>query len=163
MGLNDLRRAYRAAPLAPSELHDDPIVQVARWIAEARDRFADPTEVNAMALATADQYGRPSVRTVLLTGIDECGVTFFTHRGSRKARELQANPYAALCLHWQPIFRQVRISGRCSEVSTQEIDSYFARRPADAKRRAWGFTQSTPIADRAALQQRAAQLRTLYP
>jgi len=114
MGLNDLRRAYRAAPLAPSELHDDPIVQVARWIAEARDRFADPTEVNAMALATADQYGRPSVRTVLLTGIDECGVTFFTHRGSRKAREVQANPYAALCLHWQPIFRQVRISGRCS-------------------------------------------------
>jgi pyridoxamine 5'-phosphate oxidase len=163
MGLDNLRRAYRATPLAESELDDDPILQVAHWIAEARDRFADPTEVNAMALATADEHGRPSVRTVLLTGIDECGVTFFTHRESRKARELRTNPYAALCLHWRPIFRQVRICGPCSEVSTSEIASYFARRPPDAKRIAWGFAQSTPIADRAALQALATQLRRLYP
>ncbi len=163
MALNDLVRAYDATVLTETDLHEDPIVQVARWVAEARDRFTDPTDVNAMSLATADQRGRPSVRMVLLTGIDERGVTFFTHRDSRKANELRANPYAALCLHWQPIFRQVRISGPCSEVITEEIESYFDRRPPDAKRRAWSFAQSTPIADRATLHDRAAQFRTMYP
>lgn len=163
MGLADLRRSYDGTPLTEADLHDDPLVQVARWVAEARDELQDATEVNAMAVATADGRGRPSVRMALLKDLDERGLTFFTNLDSRKGRELRANPYAALCLHWQPIYRQIRVSGPCHEVARSEVDAYFASRPADSRRGAWASEQSAPIADRAAIEARMEELGRRFP
>lgn len=163
MGLADLRRSYDGTPLTEADLHDDPLVQVARWVAEARDELESATEVNAMAVATADERGRPSVRMALLKDLDERGLTFFTNLDSRKGRELRANPYAALCLHWQPIYRQVRVSGPCREVDRDEVDAYFVSRPADSKRGAWASEQSAPIADRAAIEARMEELGRRFP
>jgi pyridoxamine 5'-phosphate oxidase len=163
MGLADLRRSYDGTPLTEADLHEDPMVQVARWVAEARDELESATEVNAMAVATADGRGRPSVRMVLLKGLDERGLTFFTNLDSRKGRELRENPYAALCLHWQPIYRQIRVQGRCEEVDRDEVDAYFATRPADSRRGAWASEQSAPIADRAAIEARMAEQSRRFP
>jgi pyridoxamine 5'-phosphate oxidase len=163
MGLADLRRTYDGTPLTEADLHEDPMVQVARWVAEARDELESATEVNAMSVATADARGRPSVRMVLLKDLDERGLTFFTNLDSRKGRELRENPYAALCLHWQPIYRQIRVQGRCEPVSRDEVDAYFATRPADSRRGAWASEQSAPIADRAAIEARMAEQARRFP
>lgn len=158
-----MRRSYDGTPLTDADRHADPMVQVARWVAEARDELESATEVNAMAVATADAQGRPSVRMVLLKDLDERGLTFFTNLDSRKGRELRENPYAALCLHWQPIYRQIRVQGRCEEVSRDEVDAYFATRPADSRRGAWASEQSAPIADRAAIEARMAEQSVRFP
>jgi pyridoxamine 5'-phosphate oxidase len=163
MGLADLRRTYDGTPLTEADLHDDAMVQVARWVAEARDELQSATEVNAMSVATADAQGRPSVRMVLLKDLDERGLTFFTNLDSRKGRELRENPYAALCLHWQPIYRQIRVQGRCEQVSRDEVDAYFATRPADSRRGAWASEQSAPITDRAAIEARMAEQSRRFP
>jgi pyridoxamine 5'-phosphate oxidase len=163
MGLADLRRTYDGTPLTEADLHDDPLVMVARWVAEARDELESATEVNAMSVATADGRGRPSLRMVLLKDLDERGLTFFSNLDSRKGRELRENPYAALCLHWQPIYRQIRVSGRCVEVDRAEVDAYFASRPADSRRGAWASEQSAPIADRAAIEARMAEQSERFP
>jgi pyridoxamine 5'-phosphate oxidase len=163
MGLADMRRSYDGTPLTEADLHDDPIVQVARWVAEAHDELRDATEVNAMAVATADARGRPSVRMALLKGLDERGLVFYTNLDSRKGREIRENPYVALCLHWQPVYRQIRVSGPCTEVSRDEVDAYFASRPPDSKRGAWASDQSAPIADRAAIQARVDELGRRFP
>jgi pyridoxamine 5'-phosphate oxidase len=163
MGLADLRRSYDGTPLTESDLHDDPLVMVARWVAEARDELESATEVNAMAVATADARGRPSVRMALLKDLDERGLTFFTNLDSRKGRELRENPYASLCLHWQPIYRQIRVSGPTVLVDRDEVDAYFATRPADSRRGAWASEQSAPIADRAAIEARMEELGRRFP
>jgi pyridoxamine 5'-phosphate oxidase len=163
MGLADLRRTYDGTPLTEADLHEDPMVQVARWVAEARDELESATEVNAMSVATADARGRPSVRMVLLKDLDERGLTFFTNLDSRKGRELRENPFAALCLHWQPIYRQIRVQGRCEQVGRDEVDAYFATRPADSRRGAWASEQSAPIADRGAIEARMAEQSRRFP
>ncbi|CAB4902165.1 unannotated protein [freshwater metagenome] len=163
MGLADLRRSYDGTPLTEADLHDDPLVQVARWVAEARDELEKATEVNAMAVATADAQGRPSVRIALLKDLDERGLTFFTNLDSRKGRELRENPYCALALHWQPIYRQIRVSGPCVEVDRDEVDAYFASRPADSRRGAWASEQSAPIESREAIERRMEELGARFP
>jgi len=163
MGLGDLRRVYDGTPLDVGDLAADPLLQVARWLAEARDALDGETEVNAMALATADAAGRPSVRMVLLKDLDERGLTFFTNHGSRKGRELAENPHAALCLHWPPLFRQVRVSGPCRPVAREEAAAYFATRPPGSRRSAWASRQSAPIADRAALEAAMAAAAERFP
>ncbi|MGX6448300.1 pyridoxamine 5'-phosphate oxidase [Patulibacter sp. S7RM1-6] len=163
MGLGDLRRSYDGSPLDVADLHDDPLVQLGHWIAEARDVLESATEVNAMALATADEHGRPSVRMVLLKDLDARGLTFYTNLASRKGRELRANPHAALCLHWQPVYRQVRVAGPCVEIDRAETDAYFATRPADSRRGAWASHQSAPIESRTALEARMAEARERFP
>lgn len=157
MGLGDLRRTYDGTPLRREALHDDPLVQVARWVAEAHDALHDTTEVNAMALATADENGRPSVRMVLLKDLDARGLTFFTNLGSRKGHELRQNPQAALCLSWLPLYRQIRVVGACRQVERGETEAYFATRPRGSQISAWASHQSAPVADRAALEARLAR------
>ena len=98
-----------------------------------------------MALATATPDGRPSVRIVLLRGYDERGFTFFTNYESRKGRELEANPHAALVFHWHDLERQVRIEGRVERVSAEESDAYFQSRPAGSRLGAWASRQSEVI------------------
>jgi pyridoxamine 5'-phosphate oxidase len=127
----------RTAPAA------EPFARFGEWMQRALEAgVAEPT---AMALATADEEGRPSVRMVLLKGFDEQGFVFYTNLESRKARELAANPHAALCLFWQPLELQVRIEGGVSRVSDEEADAYYASRARGSRIGAWASLQSRPL------------------
>ena len=112
-----------------------------------------------MALATATADGAPSVRMVLLKGFDERGLVFYSHHTSRKGRELEANPQAALLFHWSPLGRQVRVEGRVERVPEEESDAYFATRPRDAQIGACASRQSEPLESRAELDERLAEVR----
>lgn len=133
----------------------DPFALFAAWMAEAE--AAEPEDPNAMALATADAAGRPSVRMVLLKGADERGFVFYTNLESDKGRQLAANPQAALCLHWKSLRRQVRIEGRVVLVSDGEADDYFQSRARDSRIGAWASRQSRPMEGRWELETRVAQ------
>src|SRR6476646_6913850 len=112
----------------------DPIDQYLRAAARAKTEGVDTAPA---ALATADARGRPSLRVVLLRGVDARGFVFYTNYGSRKARELTENPGAALCQHWPTLEEQIRIEGRVGLVDPQESDAYFAGRPRDSQIGAW--------------------------
>jgi pyridoxamine 5'-phosphate oxidase len=127
-----------------------PFDEFARWFAEAEAK--EPRDANAMAVATATGSGAPSVRILLLKGLDERGFVFYTNFDSRKGEELTANPRAALCFHWKSLLRQVRIEGRVEEVSAAEADAYFATRPRQSQIGAWASAQSRPVASREALE-----------
>jgi len=138
----------------------DPIARFAALFARAaRDARADAT---AMALATADPSGRPSVRMVLLKGFDERGFRFFTNYESRKARELDANPHAALCLYWPWIDEQVRIEGAIRRLAAAESDAYFATRPLGSRLGAWASEQSRPLDSRFALLRRVVAVQARF-
>jgi len=138
----------------------DPHLLFEDWFAEARAR--EPHDAEAMALATADAAGRPSVRMVLLKGHDERGFVFYTNGHSRKGEELAANPRAALLFHWKSLRRQVRIEGNVSPVSPIEADAYFATRARDSQLGAWASDQSRPLISREAFERRFAQLQAAY-
>lgn len=133
----------------------DPHALFEDWFAEAR--AAEPNDPEAMALATADAQGRPSVRMVLLKSHDERGFAFYTNAESRKGGEIAANPRAALLFHWKSLRRQVRIEGRIEPTSDAEADAYFATRSRDARLGAWASDQSRPLESRAAFEARYAQ------
>lgn len=123
--------------------HAEPFARFGEWMQRAMDAgVAEPT---AMALATADAEGRPSVRMVLLKGFDEDGFVFYTNLESRKAGELAANPHAALCLFWQPLELQVRIEGPVDRVADAEADEYYASRARGSRIGAWASLQSRPL------------------
>lgn len=123
----------------------------------ARARAASPQDPTAAALATADVRGRPSVRMVLLKGAEPRGLSFFTNRDSRKARELAENPWAALCLHWPALAEQARAEGRVEPLGDAEADAYFATRPRASQLGAWASRQSEAVASRAALEAQLAE------
>ena len=127
------------------DLLDDPIEQVRAWLHEAES--ASP-QANAMTLATADRRGRPSARQVLLRGVDERGLVFFTNRTSRKASELAENPRAALVLHWYELGRQVRVEGAVEQVEDAESEAYWRTRPRGSQIAAWASPQSQVVASR---------------
>jgi pyridoxamine 5'-phosphate oxidase len=131
------------------DLDLDPIVALCAWLREAEAASPRP---DAMTLATATPDGRPSARVVLLRGLDERGLVFFTNRTSRKGQELRANPRAALVLHWWELGRQVRVEGAVEEVEPAESDAYWATRPYESRLAAWASPQSHPIAGRAELE-----------
>ena len=147
----------REAELRRADLASDPLEQFRDWYAEA-DAAVDTPE--AMALATATPEGAPSARMVLLKGFDERGLVFYSHHTSRKGRELDANPQAALLFHWSPLGRQVRVEGSVSRVPEEESDAYFATRPRDAQLGAVASRQSEPLGSRAELDERLAQLNS---
>jgi len=126
------------------------------WFAEAR--AGEPNDAEAMALATADAAGRPSVRMVLLKGHDERGFAFYTNSDSRKGLEIAANPRAALLFHWKSLRRQVRIEGAIEATGEAEADAYFATRPRDARIGAWASDQSRPLESRASFEARYERL-----
>ena len=134
-------------------LDADPLVELRRWLEEARE--AGLHEPEAMALATATTAGAPSVRMVLLRGLDERGLCFFTNYESRKAAELDANPEAAVVLNWgPPLRRQVRVEGRVERRTEDESLAYFRTRGRESRLGAWASPQSQPIADRTELDER---------
>ncbi|WP_437669642.1 pyridoxamine 5'-phosphate oxidase [Sorangium sp. So ce131] len=128
----------------------------------AQRRTTEPTDATAMTLATADASGRPSARVVLLKGIDERGFVFFTNYGSRKAAELGANPFAALCIHWAKAAEQIRAEGRVERVSDAESDAYFASRPRGSQIGAWASRQSAPLPSREALLERVREIEARF-
>jgi pyridoxamine 5'-phosphate oxidase len=143
------------AELRRDDLASDPLEQFRVWFAEAAAVLEVP---EAMALATATPAGAPSVRMVLLKGRDERGLVFYSHYTSRKGRELEANPQAALLFHWSPLGRQVRVEGTVARVPEEESDAYFMTRPRDAQLGALASRQSERLASRAELDDRLSGL-----
>ncbi|MBP1625765.1 MAG: pdxH [Holophagaceae bacterium] len=127
----------------PSPLPEDPLTLLQDWLKAAEQ--AESRDPNAMALATVSPEGYPSLRMVLLKGLDARGCVFYTHLGSRKGRELAALPRAALCFHWKSLDRQVRLEGSVEAVSPEEADAYFASRPRESQLGAWASRQSEPM------------------
>jgi pyridoxamine 5'-phosphate oxidase len=138
-----------------------PLDRLREWYAGAVD--AGVAEPEAMALATATPTGAPSVRFVLLKGIDERGVLFYTNHESRKGRELAANPRAAIAILWKPLQRQVRLEGLVEPLSALESDAYFATRSRGSRLGAWASEQSAEIPDRDWLDARLAAADAEYP
>jgi pyridoxamine 5'-phosphate oxidase len=180
-----LRRDYGLGSMSRNDLEPDPLAQFDKWFAQAEDtRFspsrlrrigigfykwvqlafgAAPVDVNAMALATADKDGRPSVRMVLLKGIDERGFVFYTNYESRKGQELSENPHGALVFYWSDLERQVCITGQISKLPREESQAYFRTRPKPARLAAWASKQSTAISSRRELEERWQQAAAKYP
>jgi len=147
-------RGHDAPPAGNMAEDSDPNVLFQQWFAEAKAReSADPT---AIAVATADASGAPSVRMVLLKDASERGYVFYTNTGSRKGLELAANPRAAIAIYWPVTNRQVRIEGPVERVADAEADAYFASRARGSQIGAWASEQSRPIKGRLALERRVA-------
>jgi pyridoxamine 5'-phosphate oxidase len=155
------RREYETPGLDPSDLAPDPIEQFRRWFEDAR--AAAVVEPEAMVLATADAHGRPSARFVLMRGLDERGFAFFTNYASAKARDLEANPAAALTFGWLEIHRQVRIAGTAERLPDAESDAYFDSRPRGAQIGAVASPQSQVLSGRDELERLVAGLEAAHP
>jgi pyridoxamine 5'-phosphate oxidase len=159
MSLSDIRREYLGEPLDETHSDPDPFRQFSHWFDQVRGLEHDPT---AMALATATRDGRPSVRTVLLKGMDGRGFVFFTNYASRKAREIEQTGRASLLFLWRTVERQVRIDGTVEKTSDEESDLYFATRPLESRWSVYASRQSDPVESRQALDSRYEVARQVY-
>ena len=159
MSIANIRRDYSGDPLSETESDPDPFSQFARWFDQVRDLEADPT---AFSLATSTRDGHPSVRTVLLKGVDQRGFVFYTNYNSRKARELDEIGRAALLFYWPSLVRQVRVEGLVEKVDDAESDAYFATRPLESRWSVYASNQSAVIESRAALESRYDVARQTY-
>ena len=155
MNIADLRKSYEKAELSESASHADPLQQFQQWLQEAI--HSEVPEPNAMTLATVGSDLRPSTRVVLIKGVDERGIVWYTNYASRKGRELAGNPFAALQFHWVELERVVRIEGVVEKVSDEESDAYFHSRPLDSRIGAWASPQSDVISSRSVLVTQAAR------
>lgn len=134
---------------------DEPFALFRSWLAEAE--AGEPNDPTAMALATVGSDGMPSVRMVLLKGLDDRGFVFYTNTESRKGDQLEAHPKAALCFHWKSLRRSVRVEGEVERVTDAEADAYFQSRPRGSRIGAWASAQSRPLPDRMALERGVAE------
>ncbi len=150
MNIEALRREYKKDELKDDNIDLNPVDQFEKWFEQAL--HADIVDVNAMTLATATSDGRPSARIVLLKGFDERGFTFFTNFESRKGRELEANPRAALLFYWKELERQVRIEGEVKRSSPYESDEYFDSRALESRISAVISPQSRVVGSRRYLE-----------
>ena len=151
----DLRKSYEQAELDENVALPDPLQQFRLWLEQAIS--AALPEPNAMTLASVGADGRPSTRVVLIKGLDERGIVWFTNYDSRKGRELAANPQAALQFHWVELERVVRFEGRVERVEPELSDTYYRSRPMDSRIGAWASPQSQVIGSRAVLVAAAAR------
>lgn len=150
--ISDLRREYASRALGEADTDPDPIVQFRTWFDEAL--ASQVMDANAMSLATASPHGEPSVRTVLLKGVEDDGrFVFFTQYDSAKGRDLARNPRAALLFYWAELERQVRITGSVVRVPRDVSEAYFATRPVESQWAAWTARQSAEVATRDTLEQ----------
>jgi pyridoxamine 5'-phosphate oxidase len=185
MSLANLRREYTLARLDKADLDPDPYRQFDQWFQQAIEAKggggrlrafgigiykafqallgARPFDPNAISLATADKSGRPSVRTVLLKGLDSRGFIFFTNYESRKGRELMENPRAALVLHWSDLERQVCVSGDVTRLPREESEAYFKSRPRGARLATWVSKQSSIVSDRQHLERQMNEVTARFP
>lgn len=154
-----MSRDYLGGPLSEAHSDPDPMRQFGLWFEQVRDLEPDPT---AMALATAGPDGRPSVRVVLMKGVDERGFVFYTNYQSRKAREMEATGRAGLLFFWRSVERQVRIEGTVERVSGAESDAYFETRPLDSRLSVYASRQSETIESREALEEVFERVKRTY-
>ena len=138
----------------------DPIARFLEAFERAKSR--EPADPTAMVLATADARGRPSARLVLLKEADARGFVFFTNRHSRKGKELEENPHAALCIHWPVGGEQIRVEGPVAPVPDEESDAYFLTRARGSQIGAWASEQSRPVASREALLARVREIEARF-
>lgn len=151
MDMQRIRREYPEKPLKHEGLPDDPMALFHKWWEEAVEE--EVIEPNAMVLATANAQGRPSTRTVLLKGINDSQFLFFTNFDSRKAREIQENPYVSFTLFWKELMRQVNGCGSIIRAPDQVAEKYFSTRPRGSQIGAWASHQSAEIPTREALNE----------
>jgi pyridoxamine 5'-phosphate oxidase len=156
--LSQFRREYLKGGLSRSDLEPEPVNQFSRWFDQARKTsIADPT---SMILATVGEHRMPSQRTVLLKYYDQQGMVFFTNYGSRKAREIKANPQVSLLFVWLELERQVMINGSASKISAAESAKYFLSRPKESQMAAWVSSQSHALSSRQMLMQKFQEMKT---
>jgi pyridoxamine 5'-phosphate oxidase len=160
MSIADLRKDYSRESLSETDAHPNPIEQFSKWFHEAI--AAQVPEANAMSVSTVTADGRPSSRIVLIKDFDQRGFTFFTNYESRKGRELDNNPFAALLFYWIELERQVRIEGRVERVTDAENDAYYNSRPLKSRLGAIASAQSRPVASREALETRVRAVEKQY-
>ncbi|SET42622.1 Pyridoxamine 5'-phosphate oxidase [Marinobacter segnicrescens] len=160
MDIGDMRRDFESEGLDREHLDDDPFRQFELWFNDART--AGILEPNAMSLATSGADSRPDLRTVLLKYFDQDGFVFYTNYGSRKARELEENPNAALLFPWIGLNRQVIVQGSVTRVSQTESLRYFASRPRGSQLGAWVSEQSKVIRSRGLLEQKVAEIKRKF-
>lgn len=146
--------------LKPRPMTTDPFILFDAWFDEAK--ASEPNDPEAMALATVDVAGRPSLRMVLLKGFGVEGFTFYTNTDSRKGSELAANPLVALLFHWKSMRRQVRIEGPVERVPDSEADAYFASRSRDSQLGAWASDQSRPLESRSVFEARFEDMKQRF-
>lgn len=158
--LEKIRRDYTRKKLSIDSVKNDPVEQFGIWFDQAMR--ADLLDVNAMTLSTAAASGKPSSRIVLLKGVDGEGFRFYTNYKSRKGRELGENPFAALCIYWAPLERQVRIEGEVHKLSQEESASYFRSRPRESQLGAWASQQSSRVESRRALESRFEEAKKKF-
>lgn len=184
MNLADFREDYQRGALDRAGLEANPVAQFETWFREATGEKSQsrwrkigialyklwsaicnhrPADINAMTLATVDQSGKPSSRTVLLKSVDERGFIFFTNYDSRKGRELAANPHAALTFFWSDLERQVCVAGAVTKLPAAESEAYFKSRPRGSQIGAWASNQSEAIPDRAALEAKWREIEKKFP
>jgi len=184
MNLSDFREDYRHGSLDRAQLNPSPINQFESWFRAATGEKSQtrwrkigialfklwsaicnhrPPDINAMTLATVDEAGRPSTRTVLLKTLDERGFIFFTNYDSRKGRELTGNPHAALTFFWPELERQVCVAGTVTKLPVAESETYFKSRPRGSQIAAWASTQSEVVTDRATLETKWRALEQKFP
>ncbi len=160
MNVDPPRRDYGAQGLELAAMDPDPLRQLQAWLLEAME--ADLLEPNAMTLATADATGRVSARMVLLKGVANGGLEFYTNYASRKGRDLAANPLAAACLWWDRLARQVRAEGRVEKLLPDASRAYFRTRPRGSQLAAWASQQSRRVRSRAELEERFESMRARF-
>jgi len=160
VNIADLRREYQRASLTEADVDPDPLRQFGLWLHEAVQ--AELPEPTAMTLATVAADGTPAARIVLLKGVDDGGLLFFTNYQSRKGAELAARPAAALLFYWVELERAVRIEGTVTKAASEESDVYFDTRPHLARLGAWASPQSRAIPDREWLERELAATRERF-
>lgn len=156
----ELRENYTQGGLLESEALPCPFAMFEKWFEQAL--ALNILEANAMSLASADAEGRPSLRMVLLKDLTKDGFSFFTNYESRKGRELDANPHAALCFHWKELERQVRATGLVHRLDTAQSEAYFRQRPRPSQIGAWVSAQSSVIPSRETLDRARRQIEEEY-
>lgn len=156
----DMRRDYKLAGLERTDLAEDPFQQFEQWFKNAE--HADIQDPTAMILATAGEKGCPAARTVLLKGFDTDGFVFFTNYQSRKGRHLAENPQASLLFSWTSLERQIEIRGTVTRVTPEETEEYFYTRPIGSQVGAWASAQSSILASRNTLEEKAKELMGKY-
>ena len=160
MSLEDSRREYQYGRLRRESLKASPFEQFNLWMEQAiHSDLSDPT---AMCLATVNAEGKPWQRTVLLKGMDERGLMFYTNLGSRKAREMSGNPNVSLIFPWMRMDRQVIVGGQVERLTKTEVLSYFLKRPRGSQLAAWASQQSSRLSSRQALEAQFIQMKEKF-
>jgi pyridoxamine 5'-phosphate oxidase len=160
VSLAALRRSYESGAITKRTVDPDPIRQFQSWFSDAQ--ATDYKEPNAMVLATCTPAGKPSARVVLLKEFGDFGFVFYTNYLSRKAQELEANPFAALTFHWAELERQVRVEGRVFRTEREESEEYFRSRPRDSRLGAWVSQQSSVVPSREVLETKLKDLEARF-